>query len=161
MQNILYVLAIGYLIYAPILDIDHQIAAKKVMRYLQRIKKYILTYKQLDQLDINGYSDFDFTWCQYSFKFTLSYICLLIGEIISWKRAKKSLISPSTTGEKFIVCYETSNHVIWLRNSDTELEIVDDIEKLSNLFFDNNSTVLYSNKNKGTLKSKHIEVPSC
>lgn len=60
--------------------------------------------------------------------------------------------------EKFIVCYEASNHVIWLRNSNTKLEIVDDIERPSDLFFDNNSTVLYSNKNKGTLKSKHIDI---
>ena len=45
---------------------DYWKIAKKVMRYLQRTKAYMLTYRGLDQLDIIGYSDFDFTGCQNS-----------------------------------------------------------------------------------------------
>ena len=35
---------------------DHWKAAKRVMRYLQRTKDYMLTYRRSDQLEIIGYS---------------------------------------------------------------------------------------------------------
>ena len=58
---------------------------------------------------------------------------------------------------EFIVCYETSNHGIWLQNFVTSLQIVDGIEKPLKIFCDNKSTVLYSNNNSST-KSKHIDI---
>lgn len=49
-------------------DIDHWIAAKRVIRYLQKTKNYMLTYKRLDHLEVVGYSDSDFVRCQDSRK---------------------------------------------------------------------------------------------
>ena len=43
--------------------LDHWKASKRVMRYLQRIKDFMLTYRKSDQLEIVGYSDFDFAEC--------------------------------------------------------------------------------------------------
>lgn len=40
--------------------IDHWRAAKKVLRYLQRTKDYILTYRRSNNLEVIGYSDSDF-----------------------------------------------------------------------------------------------------
>ncbi|KAL9252624.1 Retrovirus-related Pol polyprotein from transposon TNT 1-94-like protein [Drosera capensis] len=42
--------------------IDHWKASKRVMRYFQRIKDYMLTYRRSDQLEIIGYIDSDFVW---------------------------------------------------------------------------------------------------
>jgi hypothetical protein len=39
---------------------DHWKAAKKVMRYLQGTKDYMLTFKRSDHLEVIGYSDSDF-----------------------------------------------------------------------------------------------------
>ena len=47
---------------------DHWVAAKRVLRYLQRTKDYMLTYRKSDQLEIIGYSDSDFAGCQDSRK---------------------------------------------------------------------------------------------
>ena len=107
MQHIPYASAIGSLMYAQVCtrpDIayivgmlgrylsnpgkDHWIAAKRVMRYLQRTKDCMLTYRKLDQLEIIGYSDSDFTGCRDSMKSTSSYIYLLAGGAISWKSVK-------------------------------------------------------------------------
>ena len=96
MQQIPYASAIGSLMYAQVCkrsDIayivgmlgrclsnprkDLCIAAKRVMRYLQKTKDYMLTYQKLDQLEIIGYSDSDFARCRDSMKFTSSYIYLL------------------------------------------------------------------------------------
>ncbi|BAT92222.1 hypothetical protein VIGAN_07090200, partial [Vigna angularis var. angularis] len=36
---------------------DHWKAAKKVLRYLQGTKEYMLTYRKSDHLEVIGYSD--------------------------------------------------------------------------------------------------------
>ncbi|RVW81185.1 Retrovirus-related Pol polyprotein from transposon TNT 1-94 [Vitis vinifera] len=79
MQKIPYASAVGSLMYAQVCTrpdiayivgmlgrylsnpgMDHWRAAKRVMRYLQRTKEYMLTYRRLDQLELIGYSDSDF-----------------------------------------------------------------------------------------------------
>ena len=81
-----------------------------------------------------------------------------ILHVVSWKSAKQSLIASSTMAAEFIACYEASNHGVWLRNFVTELRIVDDIERALKLFCENKSTVLYSNNNRSSSKSKHIDI---
>ncbi|RDX64871.1 hypothetical protein CR513_56522, partial [Mucuna pruriens] len=45
---------------------------------------------------------------------------------------------------------------IWLRNFVTRLHIVDGVERSVTLFCGNKLAVLYSNNNKSSTKSKHI-----
>ena len=59
---------------------------------------------------------------------------------------------------EFIICYEASNHEIWLQNFVIGLQIVDGIEISLKLFCDNKSAVLYFNNNRSSSKSKHIDV---
>mgnify|MGYP004607028067 CR=1 FL=1 len=92
--------------------IVHWKAAKRVLRYLQRTKDYMLTYKKSDQLEIIGYSDSDFAGCQDSRKSTSGYIYLLAGGAISWRSVKQTIIASSTMAAEFIACYEASNRII-------------------------------------------------
>ena len=128
------------------------------MRYLQRTKDHILTYRRSDQLEIIGYSDSDYAGCQDSRRSTSSYIYLLAGGAISWRSAKQTLIASSTMAAEFIACYETSNHWIWLRNFVTGLRILESIERPLKLYCDNKSAVLYSNNNMSSSRSKHIDI---
>jgi hypothetical protein len=137
---------------------DHWKAAKRVMRYLTRTKDYMLTYSRSDQLEIIGYSDSDFAGCQVSRRSTSGYIFLLAGGAISWKSTKQTLIASSTMAAEFVVCYEASNLGIWLRNFVTGLRILNGIERPLKLYCDNNSAVLYSNNNRSSSKSKHIDI---
>ncbi|KAM6575732.1 hypothetical protein CsatA_024059 [Cannabis sativa] len=59
---------------------------------------------------------------------------------------------------EFVACYEASNHGIWLRNFVTGLRIVNGIERPLKLYCDNKSVVLYSNNNRSSTKSKHIDI---
>ena len=95
------------------------------MRYLQRTKDYMLTYRKSDQLEIIGYSNSDFAGCRDSMKYTSGYIYLLVGGAISWKIVKQSIVASSTMAAEFVACYEASNHGIWLRNFVTGLHIMD------------------------------------
>ena len=139
-------------------DIDHWKAAKRVMRYLQRTKEYMLTYRRSDQLEIIGYSNSDFAGSKDSRKSISGYIYLLAGGAISWRSAKQTLVASSTMVADFVACYEVSNQEIWLRNFVTGLCILEGVERSLKIFCDNKSAVLYSNNNKSFTKSKHIEI---
>ncbi|RVW94847.1 Retrovirus-related Pol polyprotein from transposon TNT 1-94 [Vitis vinifera] len=104
---------------------DHWKKAKRVMRYLQRTKDYMLTYRRSSHLEIVGYSDSDFAGCLDSRRSTSGYIFMLAGGAVSWKSVKQTLVASSTMEAEFIACYEASNHGIWLRNFVTQLRIVD------------------------------------
>ena len=59
--------------------IDHWKAAKKVMRYLQGTKDFMLTFRRSDSLEVIGYSDSDFAGCIDSRKSTFGYLFMLAG----------------------------------------------------------------------------------
>ena len=67
---------------------DHWVAAKKVMRYLQRTKDFMLIYRRVDNLEVVGYSNSDFGGCSDDRKSTSRYIFMLVGGAISWKSVK-------------------------------------------------------------------------
>ena len=177
MQKIPYASAVGSLMYAMVCTrpdiayivgmlgrylsnpgMDDWKAAKRVMRYLQRTKDHMLTYRRSDQLEIIGYSDSDYAGCQDSMKSTSGYIYLLAGGAISWRSAKQTLVTDSTMAAEFVACYEASNHGIWLRNFVTGLRILEGIERPLKLYCDNKSAVLYSNNNRSSIRSKHIAI---
>ena len=83
---------------------------------------------------------------------------MLVEEVVSWKSVKQSLIATSTMEAKFVTCYEASNQAIWLQNFITELCIVDGIEKPLRIKCNNKVAELYSNNNKISSKSKHIDL---
>ena len=82
MKNISYASTVGSLTYAQVctrldiafvigmlgryqsnLKMDHWRAVKKVKRYLQGTKDYILMYRRTDNLKVVGYLDSDFVGC--------------------------------------------------------------------------------------------------
>ncbi|KAL9252945.1 Retrovirus-related Pol polyprotein from transposon TNT 1-94-like protein [Drosera capensis] len=144
--------------YLSNLRIYHWKAAKRVMRYLQRTKDYMLTYRRSDQLEIIGYTDSDFAGCQDSLKSTSGYIYMLAGGAISWRSIKQSLTATSTMEVEFIACYEASNQGLWLRNFVTGPRIVDNIKRPLKLLCDNKSAVLYAKNNSSLTKAKHMDV---
>ncbi|WJZ91977.1 hypothetical protein VitviT2T_011010 [Vitis vinifera] len=128
------------------------------MRYLQRTKDYMVTYRRSNHLEIVEYSDSDFAGCLDSRRSTSCYILMLAGGAVSWKSVKQTLIASSTIEAEFITCYEPSNHGIWLRNFITELRIVIGIEKPLRINCDNKAADLYSKNNRSSPKSKYIEI---
>jgi len=60
--------------------------------------------------------------------------------------------------EEFVVCYKASNHGIWLKIFVIGLQIVEGIKRALKLYCDNKSAVLYSNNDRSSTKSKHIDI---
>ena len=101
MKNVLYFIMIRSVIYAQICtrpDIvfvvgllgrylsnpgwDHWVAIKKVLRYLEGTKDYILTYRKVDNLEVVRYIDSDFVGCKNNKKSIFGYIFTLVGGAI-------------------------------------------------------------------------------
>ena len=177
MQKIPYSSVVGSLMYAQVCTrpdiafivgvlgrylnnpgMDHWKAAKRVMRYLKKTKDYMLTYRRSDHLEIVGYSDSDFAGCPDSRRSTSGCVYTLAGGAISWRSAKQTLVTSSTMEAEFVACFEASHQGIWLKNFVTRLRIIPGVERPIKIFCDNNSAVLYSNNNRSSSKSKHIDI---
>ena len=102
MRTIPYASAVGSLMYAQVCtrhdlafitgmldrfqsnpEKDHWKAVKKVLRYLQNTKEYMLMYKKTENLEVVGYSDADFAGCVDTKKSTLGYVFMLANGAIS------------------------------------------------------------------------------
>lgn len=68
-------------------------------------------FKRVDNLEIDGYTDFDLTRCV-DRKYTFDYIFMLAGGPISWKNKKQTLVTSFTMHAKFIACYVVDSHVV-------------------------------------------------
>ncbi|RDY13433.1 hypothetical protein CR513_01653, partial [Mucuna pruriens] len=136
--------------YLSDLGMQHWKAVKRVMRYLRRIKRHMLTYQKSKDLEIIGYSDYDFAGCQDSKRFSFGYVYMLTGGAISW--------NPFNHGCR--VCGLLQGIQPWdmVRNFVTSLWVVDGIERPLKLYCDNNSTVLYFNNKRSSTKSKFIDI---
>lgn len=137
---------------------DHWKAAKKVLRYLQGTKEYMLSYRRSDNIEIIGYSDSDYAGCVDSRKSTFGYLFLLAGGAVSWKCGKQSVIATSTMEAEFVACFEATVHALWLRNLISGLGIVDSITKPLRIYCDNSAAVFFSKNDKYSKGAKHMEI---
>ena len=178
-KNIPYALAVGSLMYAHVCtrpdiafavgvlgryqsnsSLDHWRAAKKVMRYLQGTKDYMLMYRRTDSLEVIGYSDSDFAGCVDSCKSTSGYIFKLADGVVSWISAKQTLTatSTSTIEAEFVSCFEASSHGVRLKSFISGLRIVDSISRPLKLYCNNSAAVFMAKNNKSGIRSKHINI---
>ncbi|RVW32004.1 Retrovirus-related Pol polyprotein from transposon TNT 1-94 [Vitis vinifera] len=137
---------------------EHWKAAKKVMRYLQGTKDYMLTYKRSEQLEVVGYSDSDYGGCLDSLKSTSGFVFMLANGAISWKSEKQSITASSTMEAEFVACFEASSHALWLRNFISGLGVVDSIAKPLRIYCDNTAAVFFSKNGKFSSGSKHMDL---
>lgn len=104
---------------------DQWKGVKKVLRYVQGTKEYMLTYRKSSQLKVIGYSDLDFVGCIDSTKSTFGYIFLLDNGEYHEKLWKSLVITASTMEVEFVVCFEATVHALWLWNFISGIEVVD------------------------------------
>ena len=177
MKNIPYASAVGSLMYAQVCTrpdiafvvgmlgryqsdpgLDHWRAAKKVMRYLQGTKDYMLMYRRTNDLEVIGYSDSDFAGCIDSRKSTSGYIFLMAGGAVSWRSAKQTLTATSTMEAEFVSCFEATSHGVWLKSFIFGLRIMDSISRPLRMYCDNSAAVFMAKNNKSGSRSKHIDI---
>ena len=63
------------------------------------------------------------------------------GGAISWKSSKQTVTTSSTMYAEFVVCYEATGQVNWLKKFIPGLKVVDDIYRPLKLYCDYNLAV--------------------
>ena len=177
MKNIPYASAVGSLMYAQVCTrpniayavgvlgryqsnpgMDHWRAVKKVMRYVQGTKDYMLMYRQTDNFDLVGYSDADFASYIDSRKSTSGYIFIINGGAVSWRSVKQTLIATSTMEAKFISCFKATSQGVWLKSFISGHRVMDSISRPLRIFCDKSVAVFLAKNNKSGSRSKHIDI---
>jgi hypothetical protein len=64
----------------------------------------------------------------------------------------------STMYAEFIAYYEAVGLAMWLKKFVPGIRVIDSIERLLKLYYDNEATVLYAHNNKKTKAVKHINI---
>ncbi|XP_058092533.1 secreted RxLR effector protein 161-like [Magnolia sinica] len=137
---------------------QHWIAAKKVLRYIQRTKDFRLIYRRSDQLELIRYSGIDFAGCVDTKKPTSGYIFMMVGGVVSWKSMKQSTIALSTMEAEFIAFHEASNQALWLQSLFLGLRVLEHVLKPRRIFCNNSAAISFSSNNKNSSRSKHIDI---
>ncbi|XP_074290473.1 secreted RxLR effector protein 161-like [Silene latifolia] len=177
MKNVLYASAVGSIMYAQVCTrpniayvvgvlgryqsnpgTDHWKAAKKVLRYLQGTKDYMLMYRRTNNLEVVGYSDLDFDGCTDSRKSTSGYVFMLADGAGSWRSTKQTLTATSTMEAEFFSCFEATSHDVWLKGFISGLRVVDFISRLIRMYCDNSAAVFMAKNNRSGSRSKHIDI---
>jgi hypothetical protein len=140
----------------------HWIAGKKVLRYLQRTRDYLLVYKKVEgqELAVFGFSDADFVGKQkvkQQKKSTFGFVFMLAGGAISWKSVKQTSITTSTMYAEFVALYEATIHAVWLRNFIKGMKVIDSIHRPLSIYCDNSADVFFSKNNKRSSRSKFVD----
>ncbi|XP_074318569.1 secreted RxLR effector protein 161-like [Silene latifolia] len=89
--------------------IDHWEVTKKVLRYLQGAKDYMLMYRRTDSLEVVGYSDSDFVGWIDSRKSTLGYVFMLDNGDVFWWCIKQTLTTTYTMEAEFVSYFEATS----------------------------------------------------
>ena len=138
--------------------LNHWKAVKKVMKYLQGTKDYMLAYKRSDQLEVTGYSDSDFAGCPDDRKSTYGFIFMMAGGAVSWKSVKQTLTATSTMEAEYVACYEATCQAMWLQKLIFGFHIVESISKPLVIYCDNTAAVHFSQNNRSATRSKHFDI---
>ena len=177
MENIPYASVLGSLMYAQVCtrpDLafvtgalsryqsnpgwSHWQAAKKALRYCQGTAELKLTYRRSDNLEVECYTDSDYAGDKVDRKSTSGYVFTLAGGAISWRSGKQSVTAGSTMQAEFISCYDATGQAIWLKNFIPGLKIVDSISRPITMHCDNEAAVFFSENDKLSKASKHIDI---
>ena len=140
MNNIPYASAIGSIMYAMLCTrpdiahavsltsryqsdpgMEHWIAVKNILKYLNRTKDMVLSYGGDEQLVVNGYTDASWNTDPDDSKSQSGYVFILNGAAVSWRSAKQSVVAKSSTESEYIAASEAAQEGIWMKEFITEL----------------------------------------
>jgi hypothetical protein len=123
----------------------HWVEVKHILKYLRRMKDYMLVYHNED-LTTTGYTNFEFQSYHDSQRSNLRYVFSLGGGTISWRSAKQSCIVDSTMKAEYVVACEMEKEAVWPRKFLMDLGVMR-MEQIPITLFCDNSGVLHNPRN--------------
>jgi hypothetical protein len=142
--------------YTPNPSMQHQTALKRILRYLAGTKAHGITYKHVPESPptFKGFADAAFKNRDKD-KSTTGYVFIAAGGAITWKSAKQSVTSTSTTEAEYIALWDAGKETSWLRNLYHELGYTQ--QKPTTIMQDNNGTYDIAKNPVFHKRTKHID----
>ena len=134
----------------------HWQAVKHILKYLRRMRDYMLVYRceeliPIGYIDSNFQSDLDFK------KSTSGCVFTLGGGAISWRSVKQSYIVDSTMEAEYVAACEAAKEAVWLKKFLSDPGVVRMEQVPIILFCDNSEAIAQSKDPRNHKKEKHIE----
>ncbi|XP_071704307.1 secreted RxLR effector protein 161-like [Rutidosis leptorrhynchoides] len=101
--------------YQAQLNVNHMLAAKKIMRYLKGTPSLGLWYPCKYGFDLTAYSDSDYGDCKRDFKSTFGGFQFLGSMFVSWQCKKQTAVAQSTCEAKYIAAASCMSQVVWIQ----------------------------------------------
>ncbi|XP_071690093.1 secreted RxLR effector protein 161-like [Rutidosis leptorrhynchoides] len=113
--------------YQAQLNVNHMLASKKIMRYLNGTPSLGLWYPRKDGFDQTAYSDSDYGGCKRDFKLTSGGCQFLGSRLVSWQCKKQMAVAQSTCEAEYIAAASCTSQVVWIQQ-----QLRDYVLKISN-----------------------------
>ena len=94
-------------------SMDHCTTVKHILKYLLRMRDYMLVY-HCDELLPLGYMYSNFQSDKDSHKFSFGFVFTLGDEVFSWRSVKRSYVVDFTMETKYVIVFEVAKEVVWL-----------------------------------------------
>ncbi|KAH9714923.1 hypothetical protein KPL71_020828 [Citrus sinensis] len=107
--------------------LQHWLACKKVLRYLQSTLTYGLHIQQdrnLEATGLTGYSDVDWACDTDNMKSIGAYCIYLGNNLIAWSSKKQAIVAKSNTESEYRALSSASSEFSWLQSLLSELNVV-------------------------------------
>ncbi|XP_071725911.1 uncharacterized mitochondrial protein AtMg00810-like [Rutidosis leptorrhynchoides] len=136
-------------------NVNHMLAAKKIMRYLKGTPSLGLWYPRKDGFGLTTYSDSDYGGCKIDFKSTSGGCQFLGSRLVSWQCKKQTAVAQSTCEVEYIVATICTSQVVWIQQ-----QLWDYVLHISNtpIYVDNTATIAVTKNPVNHSKTKHIGI---
>ncbi|KAA0041564.1 gag/pol protein [Cucumis melo var. makuwa] len=167
MRRIPYALAVGSLMYDMLYTkpnicyavgivsryqsnpgLDHWMAVKIILKYLRRMRDYMLVYGPKDLILI-GLTLISKP-IKDSKKSTSGSVFTLNGRVVVWLSIKQGYITDSTMKAEYVTACEAAKEAIWLRKFLHDLEVVLNVNLPITLYCEDSETVANSKEPRST-----------
>ncbi|RVD84023.1 uncharacterized protein DFL_005791 [Arthrobotrys flagrans] len=136
---------------------EHGIAAKSVLRYLQKTKTMglLLGGNATTPLTLKGYSDADWAGDLDDRKSTGGHMFFLNESLIQWKSKKQTIVTDGTWHSEYIAASEAAKEALWLKRLLISMKL-----KISTpqLYIDNTAAEQLAVNPKSHNRTKHVDV---
>ena len=131
---------------------EHWIAVKHILKYLRRMRDYMLVYPSRSLKTIGYISKGTLTQ-----KNLHPDMFLLNGDAICWRSVKQTCVIDSTTKTEYVASSEAKKKVVWLKKFLMDLQVIPSADQSISLYYDNNGLVAQSKKPRYHKNQKHIK----
>jgi hypothetical protein len=139
-------------------SLQHQIALKRILRYLYGTRSYGITYKALpDRSDFfSGYADAAYANADEE-RSTTGYVFIAGEGAITWCSRKQISNAVSTVHAEYVALSEAAREACWLRNLYTELGLLRE-EVPTLIRGDNEGSIALAHNPQFHKRTKHIAI---